>query len=183
MSHSKKRNPERQFSPSYQRHSANTSTRHSIILRHCFFTVRFHYLPFSLSFPPLPSFFIFLVVHCCRRLRLHLPLPPPFKIINPTWKTHATPTATLRELIPTPKIRKVIFIWLLSLLHPPHIQNLHSKRVKAFKLIYLADPKRSVTTTMQTRRICRWNGSMTHTNHHCYKPNWYNGNNGGRKRE
>jgi hypothetical protein len=24
---------------------------------------------------------------------------------------------------------------------------LHSKRVKAFKLIYLADPKRSVTTT------------------------------------
>jgi hypothetical protein len=33
----------------------------------------------------------------------------------------------------------------------------------------------------QTRRICRRNGSTTHTNHHCYKPKRYNGNNGGNK--
>jgi hypothetical protein len=37
---------------------------------------------------------------------------------------------------------------LLLLLRPPPLQNLHSlKQVKAFYLIYLADPKRSVTTT------------------------------------
>jgi hypothetical protein len=103
----------------------------------------------------LPPFFIFLVVHRCRCLHrrlhlclhLHLPLPPPFKIVNPTQKTHATPAATPRELIPAPQTWKVIFVWLLSLLHPLHIQNLHSKRVKAFYITYLADPKRSVTTT------------------------------------
>jgi hypothetical protein len=41
----------------------------------------------------------------------------------------------------------------LQLLHPLHIQNLHSKRVKAFYLIYLADPKRTVTTTTAPREM------------------------------
>jgi hypothetical protein len=66
---------------------------------------------------------------------------------------HATPAATPRELIPATTSWKVIFIWLLSLLHPPHIQNLHSKKSKAFKLIYLADPKRSINTTTVSGRL------------------------------
>jgi hypothetical protein len=103
--------------------------------------------------------------HCYRhpRLRCHLrlclALPPPFKIINPTWKTHATPAATLREITPTPQLWKVISVWLLSLLHPPPLQNLHSTKSKSFHPLTLLIQKIRKHYTVKkykpiTKKVC-----------------------------
>jgi hypothetical protein len=105
LSRSKKEKSRDTVSPSYQRQSADASARHLIIIRHCSFTIRSHYLLLPSSFPPL---FIVLVVCRRRRLRcrLHLPLPPPFKIVSPTRKTHATPAATPGSSFPPPNFER-----------------------------------------------------------------------------
>jgi hypothetical protein len=124
----------------------------------------------SYTVPSLSVPIIFHFPHCFRCFwrfhhSCHSPSPPPPPSPSPSKCYHRYSKSSIlyrkctqppplhlgKSLPPPPQLWKVIFVWLLSLLHPLHIQNLHSRRVKAFHPTHLADPKRSVTTTLPSR--------------------------------